>query len=54
MIPPGTIIFATSDCDAGREDARAYIRAHGFTREQVRLYVHDGMVLVAAKVELWT
>jgi hypothetical protein len=28
------------------KDARAYLKAQGFTKEQARLYRHDGQVLV--------
>ena len=49
MIRPGTIVFATGDFDGGREAAKAWLQEHGLTPDQVRLYVHDGMVMVSAK-----
>ena len=53
MIKPGTIVFATGDCPDGRKDAMRWISEHGLTPDQVRLYVHDGMVLVSAKKSLY-
>ena len=53
MIKPGTIVFATWDCPEGRKDAMRWISDHGLTPDQVRLYVHDGMVLVSAKKSLY-
>ena len=53
MIKPGTIVFATGDCLEGRKDAMRWISDHGLTPDQVRLYVHDGMVLVSAKKSLY-
>jgi hypothetical protein len=42
----GTIIFATSDCKAGIADARAYLAEMKLKPDQVRLYRHDGQVLI--------
>ena len=53
MIKAGTIVFATGDFDGGREDAKAWLQEKGLTPDQVRLYVHDGMVLVSAKKSLY-
>ena len=53
MIKPGTIVFATGDCPDGRKDAMRWISEHGLTPDQVRLYVHEGMVMASAKKSLY-
>lgn len=46
VIKAGFVVFATQDTREGIEDARAYLRNKAFTKEQARLYRHDGQVLV--------
>jgi len=48
QIKVGTIIFATLDCKEGLADARAWLVDQKLTPQQVRLYRHDGQVLVDA------
>lgn len=44
-IQPGTIIFATDASAEGKADARAWLKAQGYTPAQVRLYELNGMTL---------
>lgn len=53
MIKPGTIVFATGDCTDGRKQAMRWISQHGLKPDDVRLYAHDGMVLVSAKKSIY-
>jgi hypothetical protein len=48
LIKPGTVVYATSDCREGIEDARAWLKEKALTPSDVRLYRADGMVLVEA------
>ena len=50
----GTVIYASDDSPESVEDARGYIRSHGYTRDDVRLVKRDGQVLVIAERELKT
>lgn len=45
-ISKGTVIFATSDCREGFDDARAWLTKQGYTTKDARMYRHDGMILV--------
>jgi hypothetical protein len=45
----GFVLFASDDSHEGQSDARAYIRAHGFTADDVRLIKRDGQTLVIDK-----
>lgn len=47
----GFVLFASDDSAEGQSDARAYIRAHGFTADDVRLIKKDGQTLVIDKGE---
>ena len=49
MIQPGTVMFASQDCQESVDEAKAYIRELGLTSEIVRLIRKDGQVLVIAK-----
>jgi len=46
QIKAGTVIFATLDCKDGLADARSWLVEQKLTPQQVRLYRHDGQVLV--------
>jgi hypothetical protein len=46
VIKSGVVVFATQDTRDGILDARAWLKEHGFTPVQARLYRHDGQVLV--------
>lgn len=41
MINPGTVLFATDTTDAGISDARAWIKAQGYTGDDVSLRKTD-------------
>jgi hypothetical protein len=45
-IKAGVIVFASSDCREGVADARAYLAEMKLKPDQVRLYRHDGQVLI--------
>lgn len=53
MIPPDTVIFASDDSQDAVNDARAYIRRMGLTKDDVRLVQREEMTLVLSKRELW-
>lgn len=42
----GTVVYASDESDESVSDARAFIRDHGYTRDDVRLVKRDGQVLV--------
>lgn len=46
MIKSGVIVFATGDSREGVADARAWLKEKSLTPQDVRLYRHDGQVLV--------
>ena len=43
------ILFATTDCEEGRAEAREYIKRFGFTGDDVHLVSREGQVLVVDK-----
>ena len=45
----GWVLYAGDDSPASVEDAREYIKAHGLTREDVKLVKRDGQVMVIAE-----
>ena len=48
------VIFATCpDDDEGVSLARAWIRAHGITKDEAKLVKRDGCVCVVDKAETW-
>ena len=51
-IKKGVVVFATQDTSAGRSDARLWLNNCGLTPGDVRLYKHDGMVLVESLREI--
>ena len=51
-IKAGFVVYATDSTRDGVEDARAWLREKRLTPDQVRLYQHDGMTLVQAKVPI--
>jgi len=48
----GWVLYASDDSPASVEEAREYIRAHGLTREDVKLVKREGQVLVIAEREV--
>ena len=45
-VEAGFCVFCTILCDEGIEDAKNYIRAHNWTRDDVKLVSTDGVVMV--------
>lgn len=45
-IKTGFVVFATDDTRCGILDARAWLKENNMTPDQVRLYRHDGQILV--------
>jgi len=45
-IKTSVTVFATDDCRDGAADARAWLKEKGLTPDQVRLFRHNGQVLV--------
>jgi preprotein translocase subunit SecA len=45
----GWVLYASDDSAEAVEEAREYIRAHGLTRDDVKLVKRDGQVLVIAE-----
>lgn len=45
-IKPGFVVFATEDTRDGILDARAWLKEKGLQPDQVRLFRHNGQVLV--------
>ena len=43
---PNTALFTTSDCDEGLADAKAYIKARGYTKADVKLVRRSGVIQV--------
>lgn len=50
MIRANTILFATDDSDESIADARAWIKAQGFTADQVKFVKRESQCLIIAKV----
>jgi hypothetical protein len=46
---PGVVLFASGDCDDARSEAKAYIAEWGWTKEEVKMIVKDGVLMVVAK-----
>lgn len=49
MIAPGTVLYASADCDESLQEAREYIAKHQLTADRVRLIRKEGMILVIEK-----
>lgn len=45
-IKKGVIVYASNDCRASFEEAKAHATAQGWTRHDVRIYRDDGMLLM--------
>lgn len=52
-IPAGFTIFATTDCPEGRAEARAWIKAKGLTRQDVKGRIIGGQACLVALRPLW-
>jgi len=52
-IPAGFIVFATGDCPEGRAEARAWIKAKGLTRQDVKGRIIGGQACLVALRPLW-
>lgn len=48
----GTIIFWTQDCADGRAEARAWLKAKGYTPQQVFLTELGGEILATLRVKI--
>jgi hypothetical protein len=48
----GTVLYASDASDDAAADARAYIRKHGLTRDDVKLVKREGQILVVAEREV--
>lgn len=51
-IPLETVLYASDDSDASITEARAYIRQHSLTQDDVRLIRKAGSVMVVTKREI--
>lgn len=49
MITPGFILYASNDSPESVQEARDYIKAQGFTADDVRLIKTEGQVRAVAK-----
>lgn len=52
-LPPGFIMYASTDTPEALTEAREYIAREGLTSEQVRLIRVDGQIRVVTKMEVW-
>ena len=54
LTAPDTAIFAIAGCSdqEGAEEARAYIKAHGWGPEDVRIVRREGVICVVTKGRL--
>ena len=46
MIPAGTILYASHDCQEAVEEARAHAKAMALTTEDCRMVRRSGMILL--------
>jgi hypothetical protein len=48
----GTVLYASDTSDDAASEARAYIRQHGLTRDDVKLVRREDQILVIAEREV--
>lgn len=49
MIEANDVLFATLDVPEARQEARDYMSDKGFTTQDLRAIIHDGLFLLVAK-----
>lgn len=51
-LKPGTVIFWTDDCPDGRKEVRAWLKAQGYTPDQVALTQVGNEIVAVLKVRV--